>query len=59
MDLTRDRDPNVRATAAVTLAKVVEEGDSRVADRYAILTVVPTPPLFWQESTLNIAYGET
>ncbi|XP_063718159.1 uncharacterized protein LOC134845196 isoform X2 [Symsagittifera roscoffensis] len=37
MDLTRDRDPNVRATAAVTLAKVVEEGDSRVADRLAAL----------------------
>ncbi|XP_075248567.1 uncharacterized protein LOC142341484 isoform X2 [Convolutriloba macropyga] len=37
MDLTRDRDPNVRATAAVTLAKVVDEGDQRAADRLATL----------------------
>ena len=37
MDLTRDRDPNVRATAAVTLAKIVDEQNTKVADRYKSL----------------------
>lgn len=37
MDLTRDSDPNVRATAAVTLAKVTEPGDKKVSDRLGLL----------------------
>ena len=33
MDLTRDSDPNVRATAAVTLAKITDPGNKKVSDR--------------------------